>query len=260
VAKLEEPELGKKGGKKHLKRKPAPKSWHIHKKEFVWAPKPVPGPHPISSCIPLTLIVRDILGFAKTRKEAKIVISQGKLKVDGKIQREERFPAGLMDVVSIPEIKGTYRVLPSRTGLKLHPIEASEADFKLCRIENKTIVKGGHAQLNLHDGTNLLLRVKESQSVEKSAYETLGTLKISIPDREVLEYIKLAEGVYALIISGKNAGRHGKIVGIEERPEQKRRDLIITIEDKGGAQFQTTLDYTFVVGSTKPEISLPEVE
>ena len=254
--KLEEFELGK----KHLKRKPAPKSWPIHRKEFVWAPRPTPGSHPISNCMPLTLIIRDILGFAKTRKEAKIIISQGKLKVDGKIQREERFPAGLMDVISIPEIKGTYRVLPSKKGLMLHPIEADQADFKLCRIENKTIVKGGHVQLNLHDGTNLLFRTKESQNLEGDAYETLGTLKISIPNRGVLEYLKLVEGAYALITDGKNAGRHGKIVAIERKPEQKRRDLLVTIEDKNGVQFQTILDYIFVVGSTKPEISLLEVE
>lgn len=252
--------MGKKGGKKHLKRKPAPKSWPIHRKEFVWALRPMPGPHPISNCIPLTLIVRDILGFAKTRKEAKIIISQGKLKVDGKIQREERFPAGLMDAISIPEIKEAYRILPSKKGLILHPIEAGKADFKLCKIENKTIVKGGHVQLNLHDGTNLLFRTKESKNLEGDAYETLGTLKISIPNRGVLEYIKLVKGAYALITDGKNAGRHGKIVVIEKKPEQKRRDLLVTIEDKNGVQFQTILDYIFVVGSTKPEISLLEVE
>lgn len=62
-------ELGKKGGRRHLKRKPAPKTWPIHRKEQVWTIKPRPGPHPISRCLPLTLVVRDILGFAKTRKE-----------------------------------------------------------------------------------------------------------------------------------------------------------------------------------------------
>jgi len=252
--------LGKKGGKKHLKRKSAPKSWPIHRKEFVWSPRPMPGPHPISNCIPLTLIVRDILGFAKTRKEAKIVISQGKLKVDGKIRREERFSAGLMDVISVPEIKKTYRILPSKKGLMPHPIEAGEAKFKLCRIENKTVVKGGHIQLNLHDGTNLLFQAKESQSTKGETYKTLGTLKISLPNREILEYIKLVEGAYALITGGKNAGLHGKIVAVEEKPEQKHRDLLVTIENKNGVRFQTTLDYVFAVGKTEPEISLPEVE
>jgi len=258
--KLEVFELGKKGGKRHLKRKPAPKSWPIHRKEFVWAPRPIPGPHPISNCIPLTLLVREILGFAKTRKEAKIIVSQGKLRVDGRIRREERFPAGLMDLIHIPEIKATYRILPSRKGLMLHPTAENEVDFKLCRIENKTNVKGGHVQLNLHDGTNLLFRTEDSKIPEGETYETLNTLKIGVPNQEILEYIKLVNGAYALITGGKNAGQHGKIVAIEEKPGQKRRDLLVTIEDKKGGQCQTILDYIFVVGSAAPEISLPEVK
>ena len=46
-----------------------------------------------------------------------------------------------MDVITIPETKETYRILPSKKGLMLHSIEAGKADFKLYRIENKTIVK-----------------------------------------------------------------------------------------------------------------------
>ena len=158
--------MGKKGGKRHLKRKPAPKFWPIHRKEFVWVVRPKPGPHPTSRCMPLALIVRDILGFAKTRKEAKTIISQGKIKVNGKLQLEELFPTGLMDVISIPEMKKTYRILPSEKGLFLHSIGSEEALFKLCRIENKTVIKGGRLQLNLHDGRNILVQVEDSQKPE----------------------------------------------------------------------------------------------
>jgi len=69
--------LGRKGESGHLKRKPAPKMWPIHRKEAVWTVRPKPGPHSISRSLPLALIVRDILGFAKTVKEAKNIISQG---------------------------------------------------------------------------------------------------------------------------------------------------------------------------------------
>jgi len=250
--------LGKKGGKKHLKRKPAPKFWPIHRKELVWTVKPKPGPHPISRCIPLILVIRDILGLAETRKEAKTIISQGKIMVDGKVRREERFPIGLMDVISIPAIEKTYRVLPSEKGLILHPIDAEEARFKLCRIENKRIVKGGHIQLNLHDGRNVLVRLDDPKNPEEDVYRTLDVLKISIPDQEVLEHTNLAKGVPAIIFGGKNIGRHGKIVAVEERPGQKRRNLLATIEDKDGNRFQTIIDLVFPVGDTKPWISLPE--
>jgi len=250
--------MGKKGERKHLKRESAPEFWPIHRKEFVWTLKPKPGPYPFSRCMPLTLIVRDVLGFAKTRREAEAIISQGKTEVDGKVQREYLFPVGLMNVISIPDAQMTYRILPSQKGLILHPIGKDEAAFKLCRIENRTIVKGGDVQLNLHDGRNILIRVKDAEKPEEDVYQTLDTLKISIPDQEILGHLKLTEGAPAIIVNGKNIGKFGKIAAVEQRPGQKRRSSLVIIEDKGGNRLQTILDYIFVVGDTEPSISLPE--
>ena len=250
--------MGKKGGKKHLKRKPAPKFWPIHRKEFVWVVRPKPGPHPISRCMPLALIVRDILGFAKTRKEAKTIISQGKIKVNGKLQLEELFPTGLMDVISIPEMKKTYRILPSEKGLFLHSIGSEEALFKLCRIENKTVIKGGRMQLNLHDGRNIQVQVEDPQKPEKDVYQTLNVLKTSIPSQEITAHLKLGKDMHAIIVGGKNVGKYGKIVTVEKRPGQKRRGSLVTIEDENGNRFQTTLNFIFATGDTRPWISLPE--
>ena len=252
--------MGRKGERKHLKRKPAPKIWPIHRKEAVWTVKPKPGPHPLSRCIPLTLIVRDMLQFAKTGKEAKTIISQGKIKVNGKVQREERFLVGLMDVISIPDTEKVYRVMPYEKGLFLHPIESDEAEFKLYRIEDKNVVRGGHVQLNFHDGTSVLIRVNDPKKPEEDVYQTLDTLKLSIPDRELLGHMKLTVGTPAIIIGGKNIGKYGKITAIEEKPDQKRRNLLVTIEDKNGNQFQTILNFIFVLGDTEPSISLLEVD
>jgi len=250
--------VGKKGGRRHLKRKPAPEFWPIHRKEAVWIVKPNAGPHPISRCIPLTLVLRDVLDVAKTRSEVKTIIHEEKIMVDGKVQREELFPTGLMDVVSILEVEKWYRVLPYEKGLLLHPISKDETTFKLCRIENKTVLSGGNVQLNLHDGRNVLVKVKDPNKPEEDVFDTLDTLKISLPNQEILSHIKLAEGAPALIISGKNAGKHGKIVAIEQRPRQKRKNSLVTVEDEGGNRFQTTVNYVFVLGDKKPIISLPE--
>ena len=254
----EDHKLGKKGERKHLKREPAPRFWPIHRKESIWTLKPKPGPHSISRCIPLALIVREVLGYAKTRKEAKSIISQGKIRVDGKVQREERIPIGLMDVVSIPDAEKIYRILPSQKGLILHPIVKDEAEFKLCRIENKSVTNGGHVQLNLHDGRNILIQVEVPEKSEEDLYQTLETLKVNIPIQEVVGHLKLTEGTLAIIVEGKNRGRWGKIITLEQRPGQKRRSSLVTIEDKKGKRFQTILDYIFIVGDTKPSISLPE--
>ena len=245
--------MGRKGERGHLKRKPAPKMWPIHRKEAVWTVKPKPGAHSLSRSLPLGLIVRDMLKFAKTGKETKTIISQEKITVDGKIRRDESFLVGLMDVVSILDAKKSYRVLPSRKGLFLHPIKSDEAAFKLCRVEDKTVVKGGRVQLDLHDGTSYLLP-------EEDVYKTLDALKLSVPDRELLGHTKLTIGASAIVTGGKNIGKYGKVTTIEKKPNQKRRDLIVTIEDKSGDQFQTILDFVFILGDTKPSISLPEAD
>lgn len=251
--------MGRKGGRRHLKRKPSPKFWPIHRKEAVFTVRPKPGPHSILRCVPLTLIVRDILGIAKTRREAKKIISQGKILVDGKIQREDLFPTGLMDVISIPDMQKAYRVLPSQKGLDLYTIgKKKEANFKLCRIESKTTVKGGHIQLNFHDGRNMLVRVKDTNHPEEDVFQTLDTLGISLQNQEINGHFKIKEGAPAIIIDGKNIGKFGKIAAIEKKPEQKRRDTLVTVEDSDGNRFQTTMDYIFVIGDKQHYIALTE--
>lgn len=250
--------MGKKGGSRHLKREKAPRFWPIHRKEFHWAVKPKPGPHPINQCIPLVIVVRETLGYAKTRKEAKHVISQGKIKVDGKVRRDGLFPAGLTDVISIPEIGKNFRVLPSEKGLTLHLIEESEAGFKLCRIEGKTTMKDGHVQLNLHDGRNLMIPVEDPQNPESDTRRTLDSLRIELKDQSVIEHLMLAEGAFAMIIGGKNIGKFGRIVSIDESGQERRRTLA-TIEDERGERYQTILDYVFVIGDERPGISLPKL-
>ena len=250
--------MGKKGESAGLKRKPAPRFWPIRRKEFVWVVKPSPGPHSLESCLPLAIILRDILGFAKTRKEAKTIVSQGKISVDGNIRREDDFPTGLMDVISMPDIDKHFRILPSKKGLILHPISKDEVSFKLCRIENKTTVKNGRVQLNLHDGSNILVKVADPKNPQEDVYETLDTLKVSLPERQILEHIKLKENDFAIITGGKNIGKYGRIVAIESAKGKKRRNTLAVIEDEKGNRYQTILNFVFAVGEKQPLISLPE--
>lgn len=250
--------MGKKGESTGLKRKPAPRFWPIHRKEFVWVVKPSPGPHSLESCLPLTIILRDILGFAKTRKEAKTIVSQGKMYVDGKVRREDDFPAGLMDVISMPDVDKHFRILPSKKGLMLHPITKEEASFKLCRIENKTTVKNGHVQLNLHDGSNILVKVADPKNPQEDVYETFDTVKINLPDRQILEHIKLKEKGFVIITGGKNIGKYGRVVTIESVKGKKRRNALVVIEDEKGNRYQTTLNFVFAIGEEQPLISVPE--
>jgi len=205
------------------------------------------------------VILRDILGLAKTRKEAKTIVSQGRILVDGKARRQDDFPVGLGDVVSMPDINKSFRVMPSAKGLVLQPINGEDSKFKLCRIENKMTIRKGNVELNLHDGSNLQVKIADPKNPQEDVSETLDTLKISLPEKQIIEHVKMKENDFAVITGGKNIGKHGRIVEIEKTEGKKRRDMLVTIQDGKNNRYQTILDFVFVVGEAQPLITLPEV-
>ena len=250
--------MGKKGKTGRLKRNPAPRFWPLHRKEFLWVVKPSSGPHSLAKCLPLAIILRDILEVAKTRKEAKKIISAGKVYVDGKVRRKDDFPVGLMDVVSIPDLNKFFRVTPFHKGLFLNPISKKEASFKLCKVEDKTTVANGHVQFALHDGSNILAKAADSEKPQEVNYETFDVLKLSLPEKQVVNRLKTKEGNLAVITGGKNIGKQGHIVEIEKTKAKKRRNALVVIEDEKGNRYQTILDFVFSIGTTKPLISSTE--
>lgn len=247
--------MGKKGGRRHLKREKAPRYWPIHPKELHWAVKPSPGPHPQRACVPLASLMRDLLGYAKTTRESKVILARSRVSVDGKIRHDYKFPTGLMDVVELPDANITYRILPAvGKGLTAVRIPKDEAKSKLCRIEGKTTLKKGKVQLNLHDGRSIIIPVEDARNPKEDTYKTRDTVKISIPTQKILEHLKFAEGAYAIVTSGRNLGRHGKIMKIE--PSTAARRTTALIEDPSGNRFETIADYLFVVGEEKPMIKI----
>lgn len=245
----------KKGKPGRLKRKPAPRFWPLHRKEYLWVVRPSSGPHSIEHCLPLSIVLRDILQIAKTRKESKKIISQGKIYIDGKVRRKDDFPVGLMDIISMPDSKLFFRVMPSHKGLFLDPINKKETAFKLCKVESKATVESGNIQVALHDGSNILLKADISEAQQGANYETFDILKLSLPEKQVITQLKTKEGNLAIITGGKNIGKQGRIVEIEKTTAKKRRNALVVIGDEKGNRYQTILDFVFSIGATKPLIS-----
>lgn len=243
--------MGRMGGRRHLKRLAAPEFWPVLRKEATWTVKPRCGPHPADRSIPLLIIVRDVLGYAKTGREARKLIAEGHFKVDGHVRQDYKFPVGLMDVLEIVDTGEHFRVVPVPVKvMALVPVSGEEASFKLCRVESKTTLKGGRIQLNLHDGRNVEVPAEEARK-----YATMSVVKVSIPDHEILGYIPLERGVLATVISGVNVGRVGRIVEIGSGMRHYRK--LVRLDDIVGGSFYTSLDKVFVVGTEKPEITLP---
>jgi small subunit ribosomal protein S4e len=203
-------------------------------------------------------MLRDALRLAETRKEAKTIVSQGRVYVDGSVRKKDDFPIGLMDVISIPDVGKSFCVLPSYKGLILTEIKSEDAKFKLCRIEDKTVVGNGQVQLHLHDGSNILVKIADLKNPQEDVYDTLDTLRISLPEKQILEHIKMKEKDFAIITGGKNIGNWGKAVEIEKAEGKKRRNALVTVENEKGNRYQTTLKFVFAIGEAHPLISLAE--
>jgi small subunit ribosomal protein S4e len=241
--------MGRKGPTRHLKRQQAPTFWTIKRKEAIWSINTSPGPHNFGSSIPVTVLLRDVLNYAATRKEASQISNQSKIKIDGKIRLDDKFPVGLMDVVSLPSASESYRVLPAKGGrLKLHQIKGEEIGFKLCRIIGKTILRNNITQLRLHDGRTLIIPAG-------SPYKVNDVLKIKVPSQEIMEHIPFKDQLQIIITGGRSQGETGIIIGFGDEPGWKKT---ATVRTPSGEDIRTLTKYVFPIGTTESLISLPE--
>ena len=87
----------------HLKRLAMPRSWPLPRKTTVWVTRPKPGAHALELCMPITLVVRDVLQLAKTTREVRFILHNELAKVDGRIVKDTRRGVGLMDVLTLGE-------------------------------------------------------------------------------------------------------------------------------------------------------------
>ena len=227
----------------HQKRISAPKSWMISRKSNKWITATNPGPHSKKFSIPLIVVVRDMLKVVDTRKEAKIILSEGKIFVNGIVRKDIKFPIGLFDIVSIPLEMKAYRVLYDRKGrLALHKLKNLDENL-LTRINGKTTVKEGKIQLNLSDGTNIL---------DDNGYYTKDTLLFSVSNKDIVKRIEYKVGNLAMIIGGKHTGEIGIIKEITVVKSSKHN----TVNISGEYDFETIEEFVVVIGETESEIEL----
>ncbi|MEK6869784.1 MAG: 30S ribosomal protein S4e [Nanoarchaeota archaeon] len=191
----------------HLKSYFAPKSWKVKKKYVKFISKPNPGPHSIGMSLPLNVIIRDILGYAKSMKEVKFILKNKNVAVDGVRRRDSRFPVGLFDVLSFNETNEYFRVILDTKGkIELVKIDKQESSHKICKITGKTAVKG-KVQLNLNDGKNIV--------TDDPQYKVGDAVLLALDGKaKIREKISLDKGTIIYLTDGKHIGETGKVVDI----------------------------------------------
>lgn len=231
----------------HLKRLLVPGFWNISRKTKNWAVAPRPGPHKKLESVPLQILLRDILNVAEKGKDARTIIKKGEILVDGRKRKDHAYPVGLFDVVEIPALGKSYRAVPSRKVVSFVEVPKSEKDRKICRIVDKTTIRGGKTQLNLHDGKTII--------VEKDIYKTGDSLLVQVPELKILDHLKLEKGAFGIVSRGTDVGATGSV---KEIIVTATKDPTKLIYQKGDSEEETLKDRFFVLGKNKSEITISE--
>jgi len=141
-----------------LKRIATPKHWMLDKLSGIYAPRPSPGPHKLSECVPLMILLRNRLKYALTYREVIMIVKDkaGNIEIDGKLRRDPHFPVGFNDVVTILKTGDHYRLLYDMKGrFILHKIDNAEAKYKLCKVIRHTTGHNSVPYIVTHDGRTI---------------------------------------------------------------------------------------------------------
>lgn len=221
---------------RHQKRLSVPKSWPVERKTATFTVKADAGPHGEAG-VPLLILLRDVLGYVDSRKEARYALGQSSVLVNGKPISDEGRPIGMFDIVAFAEREEYYRVFPDEGGrLALMPIEADAADSKLGKIVNKTQIPGGAFQLTMHDGATI--------QVEDGSYRPNDSLVLDNETSDVVAHFPYEEGALVTAVDGAHAGEIGEIEEIVVTPGSSPNNVRVTQDDGG---FETIERYVVVI-------------
>jgi small subunit ribosomal protein S4e len=186
--------------------------------------------------MPMGVILRDILGVAHNRREAKKILHSRQIMVDGRVETALGRGVGLMDVLTVGG--NNYRCILDTNGkLRYRPISAKKASSKICRVMGKTTISGGKTQLHLHDGRNLLFD-------SNPEYKSGDSVVISLPEQEIVSHHKFEEGALAYLTGGSHIGETATIKSYEIKRSSKANETSFD-------NFGTISDYVFILGNSK---------
>ncbi|MBA0840892.1 hypothetical protein Goarm_003430 [Gossypium armourianum] len=167
----------------------------------------------------------------------------------GKVRTDKAYPAGFMDVVSIPKTNEDFRLLYDTKGrFRLHAITGDETKFKLCKVRSVQFGQKGIPYLNTYDGRTI--------RYPDPLIKANDTIKLDLESNKIVDFIKFDVGNVVMVTGGRNRGRVGVI---KNREKHKGSFETIHVQDAAGHEFATRLGNVFTIGKgTKPWVSLPK--
>jgi small subunit ribosomal protein S4e len=211
----------------HQKRLSAPEHYDIERKNQTYTTT-TEGSRSPEQGIPAVIFLREVTGFAETKKEAKEIIRSGTLYRNNDRIKDVRDTIGIMDLVEIKETGQKYRVIPSEDRLEFQETEDNRVAAKITGKK----VDGEEFVYHLHSGENI--RTSEDFDTGSTVLEEDGDI----------ETFPLEESSQVIILGGKHAGKKAEI---EEMHQRGMRPDTATV-DTGENSFEIRQEKIFARG------------
>jgi small subunit ribosomal protein S4e len=154
---------------------------------------------------------------------------EGNVKVNGKVRRDDGFPVGVMDVLSLEKTGEHFRLLRDVAGrFVLKTIKAEESKFKLCRVKAVRLGTNKIPYIYTDDGRTFNYPHPEIQIND--------TVKVDLDTGKVLEFFKCEPGNLVFVTGGNNIGRVGLML---HRERHLGSFDIVHVKDANGKLFST---------------------
>ena len=204
----------------HLKRQNIGKFWPIPRKGTKYL---AVASHNQKDSIPLIVVMREMLGLVKSKKELQKLINEKQIKINRKEIRDVNYPLCLFDKLTLVDSKKNYRVsLSKNKKFILEEVSDKVAEKKLYKVMSKKMLPGKKIQLNLMHNKNILSNEKVN---------TGDSILFNFKENKIDEVVTMEKGKKGFVIEGKHAGYQGMINDIMERGG-KRIAKIISDEGK----------------------------
>lgn len=205
----------------------------------------MPGPHALNKSITINYMLKELLHYANTTREVKVILNNKDIIINKVIRKNHRFPVGIFDVIELPKTKEYFRLFQDESlRFILHKISKEEAEIKPSKIINKTKLKKGKLQINLSDSRNIL--------VDNDKFKVGDTLILNLNTNSIKSHLKLEKNAKIYLMEGKYTGKIATIENVIETKNLNPAKIICKSDNK---KFETLKKYVFVIGD---EITTPK--
>ncbi|MGC8662548.1 MAG: S4 domain-containing protein [Candidatus Micrarchaeia archaeon] len=228
--------MSKKGGSGHIKRLAASSYIKINKKASKYVAHPNPGRYSMERSLALITFLKDKLSKMSAR-EAKTIISNGEIFINGKIIKEPKYPIGFGDIIFIKPEGAYYKITVGKRGIfAFEKVSKDEEKKNIYKVVGKYIAKGGKVMIRLHNGN--IMECKDEVKVNDS---------VVINGDKLEKVLKFENGARCMVYIGIHAPETGKITNI------KKGDMLssesVEIKPDKNKSFETVAKNIIVVGA-----------